>query len=94
MLVIYYCFLYQSKRISIALYLPTFLTGFTVWAILMAYYQYFCTWFSSLVRVQLTTLIPWDEFEKKYAGQFFDDGSGTPAKSIRIALGSSIIKEK
>lgn len=44
--------------------------------------------------VQLAALIPWDEFEEKYAGLFSNEGLGAPAKSFRTALGSLIIKEK
>lgn len=44
--------------------------------------------------VQLAAIIPWDEFEEKYAELFSDKGLGAPAKSFRIALGSLIIKEK
>ena len=44
--------------------------------------------------IQLSKLIPWSEFEKKYAEIFSADGMGAPAKSFRLALGSLMIKEK
>jgi len=44
--------------------------------------------------IKLAEMIPWDEFEEKYAKQFSGSGLGAPAKSFRIALGSLIIKEK
>lgn len=44
--------------------------------------------------VQLSSLVPWDKFENKYAEQFSEAGIGAPAKSFRIALGSLLIKEK
>jgi len=42
----------------------------------------------------LSKLIPWDEIEEHYSRNFSDLGIGSPAKSVRIALGSLIIKEK
>ena len=42
----------------------------------------------------MSKLIPWSEFEKKYAEIFSVDGMGAPAKSFRLALGSLMIKEK
>ena len=42
----------------------------------------------------LSKLIPWDEFEEKYAEHFADSGMGAPAKSFRMALGALLIKEK
>jgi len=44
--------------------------------------------------IKLAELIPWEEFEEKYAEQFSESGLGAPAKSFRVALGSLIIKEK
>ncbi len=44
--------------------------------------------------VQLAKLIPWEEIEKKYEKNFAESGMGAPAKSVRIALGALIIKEK
>ena len=37
--------------------------------------------------VLLAKLIPWEEFEDKYAEHFAESGMGAPAKSFRIALG-------
>lgn len=42
----------------------------------------------------LSKLIPWNEFEEKYADQFSDNGMGAPAKTFRMALGALLIKEK
>lgn len=44
--------------------------------------------------VQLSEIIPWDEFEEKYADTFSESGMGAPAKPFRMALGALIIKEK
>ncbi len=43
--------------------------------------------------VKLAQLIPWEEFDEKYASQF-DRKLGAPAKSFRLALGALIIKER
>ena len=43
--------------------------------------------------VQLGQMIPWDEFEERYAVLFSED-QGAPAKPFRMALGSLIIKER
>ena len=43
--------------------------------------------------VKLSALIPWEEIESHYAEQF-SDGVGAPGKSLRMALGALIIKEK
>ena len=43
--------------------------------------------------VTLAKLIPWDEFEDKYASLFSED-QGSPAKPFRMALGALIIKER
>jgi len=42
--------------------------------------------------VKLAAIIPWNEFEETYAKQFINNGR--PAKPLRIALGSLIIKQK
>jgi hypothetical protein len=44
--------------------------------------------------IQLTKLIPWEEFEEKYACHFSEEEKGAPAKPFRTALGALIIKEK
>lgn len=44
--------------------------------------------------VKLAKIVPWDEFEKKYKRRFKSQKFGPPAKSVRIALGALIIKEK
>lgn len=44
--------------------------------------------------VILSKKIPWDKIETDYAKQFSSSGQGAPAKSIRMALGALIIKEK
>jgi IS5 family transposase len=44
--------------------------------------------------VKLAKLIPWHEFEEIYARSFAGTGMGAPAKSVRIALGALIIKER
>ena len=43
--------------------------------------------------VKQAKIIPWWVFEKKYAEQF-PSNTGQPADSLRVALGSQIIKEK
>ena len=43
--------------------------------------------------VKLAKIIPWWVYEKKYAEQF-PSNMGQPADSLRVALGSQIIKEK
>ena len=43
--------------------------------------------------VKLAGMIPWWVFEKKYAGQF-PSGTGQPACSLRMALGSQLIKDR
>ncbi|WP_085961782.1 IS5-like element ISCysp16 family transposase [Crocosphaera chwakensis] len=43
--------------------------------------------------VIMAELIPWDDFEKKYA-KLFSAEKGAPAKPFRMALGILIIKEK
>ncbi len=43
--------------------------------------------------VKPAKLIPWWVFEEKYAEQF-PSGTGQPADSLRMALGSQIIKER
>jgi len=44
--------------------------------------------------VMLAKFIPWEEFEHAYRKSFKDSGLGPPAKSVRIALGALIIKER
>lgn len=44
--------------------------------------------------VKLSSLIPWDEVEKLYEKNFTENGMGAPAKTVRMALGALIIKEK
>jgi hypothetical protein len=44
--------------------------------------------------VILAKLIPWEAIEKRYAKNFSGEGIGAPAKPVRLALGSLIIKEK
>ncbi len=44
--------------------------------------------------VRLAKLIPWTEFEISYAKTLKKSGVGNPAKSIQVALGSLIIKER
>ncbi len=43
--------------------------------------------------VILSDIIPWDEFETRYASQFTSK-NGRPALPVRGALGSLIVKEK
>jgi hypothetical protein len=43
--------------------------------------------------VILGELVPWDEVEKRYA-KLFCEGNGRPALSVRVALGSLVIKER
>ena len=44
--------------------------------------------------VRLAKLIPWTEFEAVYSDTLANSGMGSPAKSVRIALGALIIKER
>jgi len=44
--------------------------------------------------VRMAKFIPWEEFERGYCKSFTDSGLGPPAKSVRMALGSLIIKER
>ena len=43
--------------------------------------------------IRLARLIPWDRLEELY-GSKFSKGVGRPAKSVRLALGSMIVKHK
>ena len=43
--------------------------------------------------VKLAKLIPWHQFEEEYASSF-PSGTGQPACSFRMALGSLLIKER
>ena len=44
--------------------------------------------------VKLAKLIPWADFGELYANSLAGTGMGAPAKSVRIALGALIIKER
>ena len=44
--------------------------------------------------IRLSKEIPWEDIEDKYAEQFSKDNMGAPAKSLRMALGALIIKER
>lgn len=44
--------------------------------------------------VMLADMIPWDQYEAKYASLFSDSGVGNVAKPFRMALGSLIIQAK
>lgn len=44
--------------------------------------------------VKLASLIPWNEFEEYYQKSLAKTRMGSPAKSVRMALGALIIKEK
>lgn len=44
--------------------------------------------------VILSQLIPWHKLEENYAANFAESGLGPEAKSVRMALGALIIKEK
>ena len=44
--------------------------------------------------IRLADIIPWEEFEDEYAKNFSKNQTGCPAKSVRIALGALIIKER
>ena len=44
--------------------------------------------------VKLAELIPWSEFETNYSKSLKGSGDGPPAKSVRVALGALIIKER
>jgi hypothetical protein len=44
--------------------------------------------------IRMAKLIPWTEVEQRYEKLFADSGMGAPAKNVRIALGSLIIKER
>ena len=44
--------------------------------------------------VKLAELIPWGEFETSYSKSLKGSGDGPPAKSVRVALGALIIKER
>ena len=62
-------------------------------------FKYYSLTFSGRLRsdnrwVMLAKLVPWNEFEEKYAQQFASSGLGAPAKPFRMALGALIIKEK
>ncbi len=44
--------------------------------------------------VKLAELIPWAKFETNYSKSLKGSGDGPPAKSVRVALGALIIKER
>lgn len=44
--------------------------------------------------VKLAKFIPWEEFEPAYIKSLTRNGYGPPAKSVRVALGALIIKER
>jgi hypothetical protein len=44
--------------------------------------------------IKLAKQIPWEEIEGLYASSLSGTGQGAPARSVRVALGSMIIKEK
>ena len=44
--------------------------------------------------VKLAKFIPWEEFEADYAKTLVSQGKVPPAMSVRVALGSLIIKER
>ena len=44
--------------------------------------------------VKMAKFIPWEEFEPAYRKAFTQSGLGPPAKSVRVALGALIIKER
>jgi transposase, IS5 family len=44
--------------------------------------------------VILSKKVPWEELEEDYKDQLSDNNLGAPAKSLRMALGALIIKEK
>ncbi len=44
--------------------------------------------------VKLAKIIPWEELESSYANTLKSSASGPPAKSVRVALGALIIKER
>lgn len=44
--------------------------------------------------IELAEMIPWAEIESKYIKSLENSGYGSPAKSVRVALGAMIIKER
>jgi IS5 family transposase len=44
--------------------------------------------------IKLANIIPWDQFETKYAAKFTKNNMGAPAKPVRMALGALILKER
>jgi IS5 family transposase len=44
--------------------------------------------------VKIAKFIPWDEFESLYSDSLSGSHMGSPALSVRIAIGSLIIKER
>ena len=43
--------------------------------------------------IKISQMIPWDEIEEKYKENFSKE-MGRPAKPVRMAVGSNLIKEK
>ena len=44
--------------------------------------------------VRLAKFIPWEDFEPEYAKSLASPDKGPPAKSVRVAIGTLIIKER
>ncbi len=44
--------------------------------------------------VKLSKIIPWGDFEKSYSKSLAGSGFGSPAISVRVALGTLVIKER
>ncbi|WP_299977821.1 IS5 family transposase [Desulfobacula sp.] len=62
-------------------------------------FENFCLPFGGKLRsdnrwVKLAKFIPWGEFEISYSKSLKGSGFGPPAKSVRVALGALIIKER
>lgn len=62
-------------------------------------FESFCLPFGGKLRsdnrwVKLSKFIPWGEFEISYSRSLKGSGFGPPAKSVRVALGALIIKER
>ena len=43
--------------------------------------------------IQISKLIPWEDFEEQYAAQFTNPSEGKPAKSACMAIGSIVINK-
>jgi len=62
-------------------------------------FESFCLPFAGKLRsdnrwVKLAKFIPWGEFETSYSKFLKGSGLGPPVKSVRVALGALIIKER